>query len=588
MNITAFQRFASIASLSFALAACSGGGGGGGSDGDGASTPATTTLASGTFTRSFAPAATGDNVMPFGSGSFGDVRHQVLYTAAEVGASGRISALRFRYFSNLASEVTCPNTTVRLGHTSLAALTASFAGNVDRSSLHTAIDNATVTVPAGNAGNWFSVALATPFYYNGTDNLVVEVERTTSCGGNVHIATANAPGNRRAESEATDTLAGVAQHDTATASSVDVTHPLQQFVFSGGDSRVSYSGSTTSNGIPFAQSNLPEFRHAQLLYRASEITGSGPITGIAFVHNQPATSAANYFVTVKLAHTSLTTLTNTFASNFNGTPVTVARDLAFNVPAGIPAGSPIWIPLTGSFDYNGTDNLIVDIEVTGGFAPSTFMRGMTATGRRLWAAVGAATGTVDNTIYEALFRFHGSTMDVAPASNSAVSQAFGLPAGGQVQNLYRSTYLGTGGRITSLAIRLSPFAAPNAATIPNFRIHMGHTDRTSLAIADSYASNMNENSLVYSGALGVPAGARAGDWITIPLQTPFTYDPSRNLVVRFAGDNPGAANAASAHWGDTEFAGRSVGRNDNAVDVSGTPAWGWDGAVNVRFGIEKQ
>ena len=113
---------------------------------------------------------------------------------------------------------------------------------------------------------------------------------------------------------------------------------------------------------------------------------------------------------------------------------------------------------------------------------------------------------------------------------------------------------------------------------------MGHTNKATLNPADTYESNMDENALVYSGTLVVPASARAGDWITIPLTTPFVYDPSRNLVVRFAGDNSGVSNTASAHSDATEFPSRSVGKNNN---TAGNPSWDFDGAVNVRFGIQK-
>jgi hypothetical protein len=82
------------------------------------------------------------------------------------------------------------------------------------------------------------------------------------------------------------------------------------------------------------------------------------------------TTANDYVVTVRLGHTTLSALAGSFAANFNsGAPVTVASGLSFKVPAGIPVGHPIWIPLSGVFNYNGTDNLIVDIEVSGARAP---------------------------------------------------------------------------------------------------------------------------------------------------------------------------------------------------------------------------
>lgn len=573
-------------------ASCGGGGGGsssgggGTSGGGGGSTP----LVSGTFIKSFAPTVTGDNAMPFGSGSFGDVRHQVVYTAAEVGAAGQISAIRFQYVATLGAAVTCPNTTVRLGHTSLSALTTTFANNINRSSPQTIIDNATVTIPAGSAGNWFTIVLATPFNYNGVDNLVVEIERTTACNGNVYIAIVNAADNRRAESNAADTTAGSTQHDTVTADYADIVHPLQQFVFSGGDDRVLYGG-VSANAIPFAQSNLPELRHAQLLYHASEIAGSGPITGIAFIVGQQ-TTANDYVVTVRLGHTTLSALTDTFAANFNsGAPVTVASNLSFKVPAGILVGRPIWIPLSGAFSYNGTDNLIVDIEVTGPFAASTFIRAHgSLAGRRLYAAVGAATGAVDNQGgYDTYFRFHGATMDVMlNIGNVASTQVLGSGSSGQIQSLYDAVRLGTGGSITNMAVQMS--TASDATTVPNVKIYIGHTTKTALAITDSYASNMDNATLVYSGSLNVPAGLQQGDWLTIPLITPFAYDPTRNLTVLFTSDqSPSAfgANWVSMHSDAIEFPNHAVYRPDNAVDTNGMPQWSLNGALNIRFRVQK-
>src|SRR5712692_8936763 len=161
--------------LLFFLSAC--GGGGGGSGGGGGAAPAPTPLATGTFTKSFAPAPTSSNIYPFDTN---DVKHQSLYLASEINGAGEIKTLRFEFNGPNAASVTCPNTTIKLGQTNLTALTATFASNVvtGQGSLVTVLDNATVTIPAGASGAWFDIPLTIGFHYNGIDNLVVQLDHT--------------------------------------------------------------------------------------------------------------------------------------------------------------------------------------------------------------------------------------------------------------------------------------------------------------------------------------------------------------------------------------------------------------------------
>src|SRR5207245_1431820 len=104
--------------LLFFLSACGGGGGGGGA------APAPTPLAARTFTKVFAPASAGSNTYPFYTG---DVKNQSLYVASEINGAGDIKTLRFEFNGPNAGSVTCPNTTIKLGHTNLTALGATFA-----------------------------------------------------------------------------------------------------------------------------------------------------------------------------------------------------------------------------------------------------------------------------------------------------------------------------------------------------------------------------------------------------------------------------------------------------------------------------
>ena len=542
-----------LAMVAAALTACGSGGGGGGGG---------SVLATGGFTKTFGPADDNNNSYPF---NFTDQKVQLLYTAAEINGSGNITALRFRR-SSATGQQTCPNTTIRLGHTSLAALTTTFGNNVEegRGSQITVVNDATVTIPAGSAATWFEIPLTTAFNYNGVDNLVVEVERTTACSATIFTDVYTAASDRRAHSSAPDATSGVADHNQTTANGADAIQNWMQFVFSGGDNGVLYPNAV-GNAYPFTP--IAAGQHVQMLHLASDINGSGPVTGIAMISNESPTDAASYTVNITLGHTSLTALTDTFADNFDsGTPVAVATALTFNVPAGVPAGTPIWLPITGSFNYNGTDNLIVDIEVSNAVGNTLWRLDNTLPGQRVFGAVGNPTGTVGSGGYHTAFRFHGGSMGLITDGNLFSVYPFNGASDPKTQALYRATELGTGGQITKVACRLNS-ATSTATDYPNFEVVLGHTDLTELTA--TFADNMDDATTVFSGTFSLPAGLVQGDWIEIPLSTPFTYDPARNLVVQYSSDAGGNTHPCTVSSTDfTRFPNR------NTVNADRTQAMG--------------
>ncbi len=540
-------------------------------------------LATGTFTKAFAPASAGSNQYLFYDG---DVKNQSLYLASEINGAGDITTLRFEFNGPHAASTTCPNTTIKLGHTNLTALTTTFAGNVEtgQGSLVTVLNNATVTIPAGAGSTWFDIPLTTPFHYNGVDNLVVQIDHPTACSTPVYTGYITSGTFRRALAFATDTTPGTAEYNATTANGADGVLPLMQFVFAGGDD-LAYYGNTDSIGSPFISN--ASWRHVQMLHPAATLKGSGPITGIGMVLGTAfanPTTAETYTVTIKLGHSTLAALTNNFAGNFSGSPVTVASGLVFTVPANVPPGSTLWLPITGNLNYDGTDNLIVDIDVTAASAGSTIWMFGSAPSQFLQAASGAATGTVSNTGCATKFRFNGSTMDVMPGpATSGSSQVLGNSTSGRVESLYEPVYLGTGGTIDSIAVRLK--TAPSAATLTNYKIYMGHGASPQFALTDTYAGSMaNGGTLVYSGTLNVPGTLKAGDWFTIPLQTPFTYDPTQRLTVYFGTDQASAVTAEVAGQNDIQFSSRSMGAWSNGP-YTDKPTWLWTGIVNVMLGI---
>ena len=69
----------------------------------------------------------------------------------------------------------------------------------------------------------------------------------------------------------------------------------------------------------------------------------------------------------------MTTLASDYAANYSGSPVNAANAVSFTIPANVPANSYVWIPLPDAvFNYNGTDNLILEFDVTAATGDTSF------------------------------------------------------------------------------------------------------------------------------------------------------------------------------------------------------------------------
>jgi hypothetical protein len=543
-------RPASLLLLIAMLAACGGGGGSGnpdvdetpgeGGDGGGSSLP------TGYFTRTV---ETGGSFWsaPINSGAVSNFRLMQMYRASDIGGSGNIAAIRFQRTDGNVAATTCPNTTIRLAHTSLKELTDTFADNVEegKGSSVTVIDDESVVIAAGTAGTFFEIPLKTPFHYNGVDNLVVEFKRSAACTSTVGLSVDPDVGYVAAISTqvSDNEVSGTMRTYTISAA----------FVFEGGENKVDF-GTPDYNSAPL--STNVDYQKVQMLYNASAIDGWGPITGIGLqVHNAVA-GIETYTYTIKLGHTSLTDLTTAWADNINvGSPVTVANSTTFTVPAGVPAGEFIWLPVPdGVFEYNGTDNLVVELTVedaSGNVALSTHA----TTGQQSFAfgpaANAAASGTAQY-VHQIALRFHGSTIDRVSVDGAGDPWVFPIVAAGlSSQTLYLSSDLGTGGRITKLACRMNTVSSTEIE-YTNFEVVMSHTDAASLDV--DMETNLPDPVVVFDDVFTVPAGLVRGDWIEIPLSNAFDYNGTQNLVIQTRSDAGTMAHACTAKEDVTRYA----------------------------------
>lgn len=540
----------------------SGGGGGGG-------------LATGTFTKTIDDAVWGS-----WSGMFNqtapEARYMMLFEASDVAGSGKITSLKFKANTALASSVTCTSYTIKMAHALTSSLSATYDDNVGQGggAFTTVLNNASVTIPAVAIGDFFTINLTTPFNYNGVDNLLVQLTRGAGCSAlNVSSATAAYTGLVWAFGGA-GTSAAVTGTPVATVMNM-------QFVFAGGVDGLDYGG-VTSNYWPLSNS----LGRAQYLYLADEINGGGPITGLGLQLNAATVAANRYTVTVKLADTLVTTLSMTWADNYTGTQTTVASNMTFTVPNGLAAGEYFWVPLTGSFTHDATKNLLVDIDVSAGTGNTT-LRITDIAGRRVpgYHTDGAvATGLGQTQLPNVALRFNGGTMDFVPINLSGTGDGFPFYYDNQARQwLFLATDLGTSGSINSLSCRNWVGSALSTAQTYTYKIVMGHlgTDTLSTVRAD----NLTASTTVFNSTISMPAGLQAGDYFSIPLSTSFSYNGKDNLVIDISGTGSTTGNFACELSTDARYAGRRMWDAGGGKDATTMTAA--TGLPSIRLGITK-
>jgi hypothetical protein len=496
-------------------------------------------------------------------GTTPQARYMMLYLTTDIKGSGMINSISLRRGAIMSSPVTCSNVTIRMGHTdSGVGLSGTFANNFQKGegTFETVLDNTSVTIPAGPADEYFTIQLSKAFNYNGVDNIIMEIARAAECTQEIPITT----------HQTASFYATCYNGTSATAEDGTLTRLVAEmkFTFSGGGNAIEYGGTLTM-GAPF--NGIPASQKVQLLYTKNEINGSGYIDGIAFPLGGNSLSGS-CTVNIRIGHSTLTSLVKTsWNDNFNsGTPVTMASGITFVVPPGIPLGTYVWLPITNMFYYNGKDNLVVEIEVTDFTGIATTWRSKNPdVGTNYTRAGGSssAPAITDFTQYDIKFRFYGGTMDVITDSEYSTSQVFNTDAAGII-GLYQAYELGTAGEIRSIACRQYLTYSPGLR-YANYKVIIGHSNVVSLNSVS--ANNFVSRTTVFDGTANIPEGSITGDWIEIPLTTPFHYDGKSNLAVWLG------TTAVSG----SELYGHCIRSTEDASRYPGQVAVGIPGAENV-------
>jgi hypothetical protein len=158
---------------------------------------------------------------------------------------------------------------------------------------------------------------------------------------------------------------------------------------------VAVGSPVTANSIPFWGEGYDSYR-CQWLYYQAEINQAGEIVAIGLYSTSDAPAAFG-MVTVSCCHTPLTSLTTSFSDNYGGrTPQVLLQAETLLVGTGVDSS---WYYFPGTFSYNDTDNLIVEITWRGdaGGTERFYRNGNDTTNRRCSATSDtASTGSIDN------------------------------------------------------------------------------------------------------------------------------------------------------------------------------------------------
>ncbi|MBN1114216.1 MAG: hypothetical protein JXA66_02645 [Oligoflexia bacterium] len=499
------------------------------------------------------------------------VKVQFLYYGAnasfnEINGAGNITAVSFKVAGDYV-ESSCPDVTIKMGHSSLAGLTNTFANNVDegKGSYVTVLNGKSIQIPALHDAEYFSVQLDKPFYYNGRDNLVVEVYRPQACTENISLYfDSTTVANRALYSTNLAALTGTTDYGIN-----------MKFHFKGGDNLVTASDST----YPISASCAPgSVGRTQSIIRAADINGTGPIIGMAIPPSGttplPSVNMTGVTVILALCPDTMTSLNNYFQTNLDNctSQTTVVDNMSYNLPRAMQG--PLWIPFNNSeFEYDGTSNILIDVTVTT-MDDNYYVRYYNSPEPRMLVStdpsteMGALIASPQGRVFHPTFRFKGASINFITAGTGGSSAPFKYDPN-KKQMLYSAAELGAAGETVLNKIALRLYNQDSVAdTYNNFEIKLAETD--DMELTDTFADNMTDAVTVYNGNFSVPNGLRKGDWIEIPFATAFNYNGTKNLVVQFATDAGAEINYSLSGHNDDTYLNRNVIHTTDRTAVTGT------------------
>jgi hypothetical protein len=287
------------------------------------------------------------------------LHYQSVYTPAQVGAEGVIKRISINRSSMTVGNYS--NFKIFLAHTSLTNLTNTFANNFNGYQIEV-FSEANVVANSSNGDTWIHFDLNGNFTYDSSHNLLVDIQWNGRGGTNVQSHVTADVGVKRIWS-----TTGAA---TGTTNSW---RPAYIFATDVVDNGVVDEG-TGSSTWPFCSGGNPEMRQ-QMLFNYSLINGSGVIDKICFQaeENLPADLpewAVMENLSIRMAHSQNDTLGPVFEANHIGSWTEVFNRSSYNLST---VGRTEWIEIDidNLFNYNGNDNLLIEVRWLGGYGSDT-------------------------------------------------------------------------------------------------------------------------------------------------------------------------------------------------------------------------
>jgi len=327
------------------------------------------------------------NNYPF-MGSSGDIFHfQALYTSDMVGADGVIRRIAFNR-TNAVATGDFSNFKIFMAHTQLDSLTATYANNY-QGNLIEVFNEDNVFLNSSDGDSWIYFDLNENFTYDSQYNLVVDVQWNGDSNDNIRTSI---------NSYVYGLFGGTKRVYSTTGALTGTTNSnLPSFIFTidvKNNGIVDSGTSGTFHPFDIAQNMFK----IQWLYNVSELGNeSGVIDKLALYKIEQSNYSFFSNFTLSLAHTNLTSLTSTFNNNYIG----FMMNVYFNVNESIPSsGGWVFFDVNDTFEYNGVDNLLVQLVWNGtayGSGNCNFGRAaISGSDRRVYTTTDAATGTSDS------------------------------------------------------------------------------------------------------------------------------------------------------------------------------------------------
>ncbi len=308
------------------------------------------------------------NLYPF-AGSSGDIFHyQALYTPEMVGAEGVIRDIAFNRTSAPIATGNFSNFQISMAHTTTDSLTTTYANNY-QGSLIEVFNEANMIMNSSNDDTWVDFLLNDNFTYDSQYNLLIDIKWSGDSGDNVLIGTTDTIflGNNVR-------LWNWGDNSALTGSVGTGDLPVLRFTTDVRNNGIADDG-TSLHGWPFDPWPGGGSR-SQWLYNYSMINESGYINKLAFQSRETAPFWARMEnFSIRLAHSTNDTLGTVFDAHPNGPWTTVLSEPIYYLNT---SGNLEWfeIDVANTFNYNGVDNLLVDIRWHGGDTTDTTALGI--------------------------------------------------------------------------------------------------------------------------------------------------------------------------------------------------------------------